>query len=117
MMNTNFLEACRLNSVGKIVFTSSIGAYGAAEYFAEENDSIDQPPMDKYPGWAKRIAELQVAAYFQQYGTENIAVVRPCNVYGPGDNFDPNNAMVIPTLLHRIASGENPVTIWPLMWL
>ena len=112
MMNTNFLEACRLNSVGKVVFTSSIGAYGAAEYFDEENDSMDQPPMDKFPGWAKRIAELQVAAYFQQYGTENIAVVRPCNVYGPGDNFDPNNAMVIPTLIHRIASGENPVTIW-----
>jgi GDP-L-fucose synthase len=112
MMNTNFLEACRLNSVGKVVFTSSIGAYGAAEYFDEENDSMDQPPMDKFPGWAKRIAELQVAAYFQQYGTENIAVVRPCNVYGPGDNFDPNNAMVIPTLIHRIASGESPVTIW-----
>ena len=40
MMNTNFLEACRLNSVGKVVFSSSIGAYGAAEYFDEENDLV-----------------------------------------------------------------------------
>lgn len=112
MMNTNFLEACRLNNVGKVVYTSSIGAYAAAEYFNEEDDSLDQPPMDEFPGWAKRMAELQVAAYRQQYGAENFAVVRPCNVYGPGDNFDPDNAMVIPTLIHRITSGENPVTIW-----
>jgi UDP-glucose 4-epimerase len=33
-------------------------------------------------------------------------------VYGPGDNFDPNNAMVIPSLLHRIANGEDPMRIW-----
>jgi len=40
------------------------------------------------------------------------AIVRPCNVYGPGDNFDPNNAMVIPSLMHRIYQKENPVLIW-----
>ena len=39
-------------------------------------------------------------------------VVRPCNVYGPGDNFDPENAMVIPTLINRIFNKENPVKIW-----
>ena len=33
-------------------------------------------------------------------------------MYGPGDNFDVDNAMVIPTLIARIASGENPVTVW-----
>jgi GDP-L-fucose synthase len=43
---------------------------------------------------------------------KNFAVVRPCNVYGPGDNFDPENAMVIPSLMHRIHSKENPVRIW-----
>jgi len=39
-------------------------------------------------------------------------VVRPCNVYGPGDNFDPDNAMVIPTLMHRIHKKEDPVMVW-----
>ena len=112
MMNTNLLEACRLNAVRKVVYTSSIGAYATAEIFREDDDSLTEPPMDEFPGWAKRMAELQVQAYRLQYGTEHFAIVRPCNVYGPGDNFDPNNAMVIPTLIHRIASGENPVTIW-----
>ena len=112
MINTNFLEACRVNDVAKVVYTSSIGAYGAAEYFSEEEGVFDHPPMDEFPGWAKRMAELQVESYRQQYDLQNFAVVRPCNVYGPGDNFDPENAMVIPTLIHRIVSGDNPVTIW-----
>jgi GDP-L-fucose synthase len=67
--------------------------------------------MDMYPGWAKRMAELQIAAYREQYGLD-WSIVRPCNVYGPGDNFDPKNAMVIPTLMMRIHRGEKPVKVW-----
>ncbi|MBU0715143.1 MAG: NAD-dependent epimerase/dehydratase family protein [Verrucomicrobia bacterium] len=111
MMNTNMLEACRVNKVKKVVYTSSIGAYPSAEIFREA-DGNEGPPMDMFPGWAKRMAEMQVQAYRIQYGLDNFAVVRPCNVYGPGDNFDPKNAMVIPTLMSRIANKENPVVIW-----
>jgi GDP-L-fucose synthase len=112
MFNTNVLEASRRNRVRKLVYTSSIGAYASAEVF-KENEKPDQgPPMDQYPGWAKRMAELQIQAYRTQYGLEDYSIVRPCNVYGPGDNFDPENAMVIPTLMHRIDSGEDPVVVW-----
>ncbi len=111
MFNTNVLEACRLNKVRKVVYTSSIGAYASAEVF-KENENLDGPPMDMFPGWAKRMAELQIKAYKIQYGLDNFAVVRPCNVYGPGDNFDPDNAMVIPTLMHRIHKKEDPVVVW-----
>lgn len=111
MFNTNVLEACRLNRVRKVVYTSSIGAYSSAEVF-REGENLEGPPMDMYPGWAKRMAELQVKAYQEQYGLDNFAVVRPCNVYGPGDNFDPQNAMVIPTLMYRIYNKENPVVVW-----
>jgi GDP-L-fucose synthase len=111
MFNTNMLEACRLNKVKKVVYTSSIGAYPSAEVFRETED-MDGPPMDMFPGWAKRMAEMQITAYRIQYGMENFAVVRPCNVYGPGDNFDPANAMVIPTLMWRIFKKEDPVVVW-----
>lgn len=111
MFNTNVLEACRINKVQKVVYTSSIGAYSSAEIF-KERENLEGPPMDLFPGWAKRMAELQVQAYKIQYRLDNFAIVRPCNVYGPGDNFDPNNAMVIPSLMHRIYNKENPVTIW-----
>jgi GDP-L-fucose synthase len=111
MMNTNMLEACRLNNVRKLVYTSSIGAYPSAEVFFESQGN-DGPPMDMFPGWAKRMAELQIESYKIQYGIEHYSVVRPCNVYGPGDNFDPQNAMVIPTIMSRIFNRENPVKVW-----
>ena len=112
MMNTNFLEACRLNKVKRLVYTSSIGAYSSREIFIEDEEDNSKPPMDMYPGWAKRMAEMQILAYKKQYNLNNFFAVRPCNVYGPGDNFDPENAMVIPTLMNRILKKEDPVVIW-----
>ena len=111
MLNTNVLEACRINKVQKIVYTSSIGAYTNAEIL-KEDENLDGLPMDMFPGWAKRMAELQIQAYKIQYNLSDFSVVRPSNVYGPGDNFDPDNAMVIPSLMYRIYHKENPVVIW-----
>jgi GDP-L-fucose synthase len=111
MFNTNVLEACRVNKVKKILYTSSIGAYASAEVF-KETENLGGPPMDFMSGWAKRMAEMQIQAYKTQYGLENFAVVRPCNVYGPGDNFDPDNAMVIPALMYRIYHKEDPLVVW-----
>jgi len=112
MFNTNVLEASRINNVQKLVYTSSIGAYSSNEVFIESDDEDQGPPMDMYPGWAKRMAEMQIKAYQTQYNLEGYSIVRPCNVYGPGDNFDPENAMVIPSLMSRIRSGEDPMQIW-----
>ena len=95
-----------------MVYTSSIGAYSSREIFSEDEYDSDKSPMDMFPGWAKRIAEMQIIAYKKQYNIKNFFAVRPCNVYGPGDNFDPENAMVIPTLMNRIKKKENPVVIW-----
>ncbi len=110
-INTNVLEACRINKVEKVVYISSIGAYSSAEVF-KEGENTEGAPMDMFPGWAKRMAELQIQAYNIQYGLDNFAIVRPCNVYGPGDNFDPENAMVIPSLMYRIYHKENPLVVW-----
>lgn len=114
MMNTNVLETCRRYGVKKTVYVSSIGAYPDLEVFKEEELRWDMglPPMDKFPGWAKRMAELQIQAYKIQYGLGNFSIVRPCNVYGPGDNFDPDNAMVIPALMAKIVRGDDPVKVW-----
>jgi len=110
-MNTNLLEACRINKVQKVVYTSSIGAYASAEVFKEDKN-LEGAPMDMFPGWAKRMGELQIQAYRIQYNLDNFAIVRPSNVYGPGDNFDPDSAMVIPSLMAKIAQGDDPVVIW-----
>jgi GDP-L-fucose synthase len=114
MFNTNVLEAARQNKVHRLVYTSSIGAYANAEVFVESSETpgnFTSAPMD-FAGWAKRMAELQIHAYKVQYGMDNFAIVRPSNVYGPGDNFDPKNAMVVPTLMWRVRNQENPVVVW-----
>ena len=108
--NTNVLEAARICGVENLVYTSSIGAYSSAEVFREDQGFAGEP-MDTFPGWAKRIAEMQIQAYALEFGL-NWAIVRPCNVYGPGDNFDPANAMVIPSLMMKIKRGDNPVIVW-----
>ena len=112
LMNTNVLEASRLNNVKNLVYTSSIGAYKSASIFKESNKDFASEPMDFFPGWAKRMAELQIQAYKKQYNLKNYYVVRPCNVYGPGDNFDPKNAMVIPTLISKIFNSKKLIKIW-----
>ena len=115
MMNTNILEAARINNLKKTVYTSSIGAYHPMDVFKESESDLSKEPMDLYPGWAKRIAEMQITSYFKQYKTINFSIVRPCNVYGPGDNFDPENAMVIPTLIskvHKQILNGDDVIIW-----
>jgi GDP-L-fucose synthase len=111
MMNTNILEACRLQKVGKVVYTSSVGAYPHAEVFRETEYRLDSLPMD-FAGWAKRMAELQINAYKTEHNLSNFSVVRPSNVYGPGDNFNPENSLVIPSLMYRIYSKESPLVIW-----
>ena len=111
MMNTNILEACRLNQVKKVLFTSSIGAYADNEIL-KEDDAYKGEPMDTYPGWAKRMAEFQINAYKTQYGLDSFVITRLTAVYGEGDNFDPNNAMVIPSLIAKIVRGDNPIVIW-----
>ena len=111
MMNTNVLESCRLNKVKKVIYTSSVGAYASAEVFRESDYRLESTPMD-FAGWAKRMAEAQVYAYKVEYGLDNFSIVRPSNVYGPGDNFNPENSLVIPSLMYRIYHKESPLVVW-----
>lgn len=111
MMNTNMLEAARLKKVRKLLFTSSIGAYAEGNILRESDYRVESAPMS-FAGWAKRMAELQIHSYRVQYGIETFSTVRLSNIYGPGDNFNPASAMVIPSLMCRISAGEDPLVIW-----
>jgi len=111
--NTNMMEAARRCGVKRYLYTSTIGVYAPAEVFQEDDVWKTFPSVnDRIGGWAKRMGELQAEAFQIEYGWSDICIVRPANVYGPYDNFDPNNAMVIPSLICRAMSGENPFVVW-----
>ena len=113
LFNTNMMEAARQCGVKRYLFTSTIGVYSPAEIFYEDDVWKTFPSEnDKFAGWAKRMGELQAEAYKIEYGWKDIVIVRPANVYGPYDNFDPANAMVIPSLIKRAIDGENPLMVW-----
>ncbi len=110
-INTNVLEACRINAVPHLVFTSSIGAYPNREVLSEEFANEDEP-MDGEPGWAKRMAERLIFDYEVEFMTKNYHIARLGTVYGEGDNFNPDTGMVIPSLVAKIHRGDKPVEVW-----
>lgn len=111
--NTNMMEAARRMGVSRYLYTSTVGVYAPAEVFHEEDVWKTFPSVnDRFAGWAKRMGELQAESYKIEYGWDTISIVRPANVYGPYDNFDAQTAMVIPSLVNRALSGENPLSVW-----
>ena len=113
LFNTNMMEAARQCKIERFLYTSTVGVYAPAEIFYEDDVWQTFPSEnDKFAGWAKRMGELQAEAYMIEYGWDKIAIVRPANIYGPYDNFDPENAMVIPALIRRAMEGEDPFVVW-----
>ena len=57
------------------------------------------------------MGELQIEAYQKEYNL-NYVIVRPANIYGPFDNFDPRNAMVIPSLINKANFAKNELDVF-----
>jgi len=117
MINTNVIEACRKYDIKKlIVFLSTCVFPDKIDYPLTENKIHLGPPHysnDAY-AYAKRMAEVQVRAYKEQYGL-NYTCVIPTNIYGPNDNFNLKNGHVIPSLIHKcyLAKRDNtPLVVW-----
>lgn len=111
---TNLMDASFKNDVAGFLFASSICAYPKSNKPKIEDSVWDGQPKqnDRIPGLAKRIGEVQGEAYLNEFGWKAVKIVRPSNVYGPFDNFNQNTAQVIPALISRMVSGEDPVKIW-----
>jgi len=66
-------------------------------------------------GLAKKMMLVQAQSYRQQYGFNAIYLL-PVNLYGPGDNFNPDSSHVIPALIKKFIdakeSGSNKVEVW-----
>lgn len=113
LMNTLVMEAARKANVEKFLFASSICIYPPASVFEEKNAFTALPDVsDRFGAMSKFIGEMQIETYGLQYSLKNFFIARPANTYGPFDNFNPASALVIPGLIYRIFSGENPLRIW-----
>lgn len=133
MIQCNVIEAARLAGVKLIVFLGSSCIYPTrfmdmdASPFATgglrktipltEDELLGgklEPSNEPY-AIAKIAGIKMLEAYHRQYGMEFLAVM-PCNLYGPGDNYDPENSHFIPGMIRKFhdakVSGSPGVTLW-----
>ncbi len=118
LMGVHLMEESRKAGVDKFVAVGTICAY--PKYtpvpFKEEELWNGYPEETNAPyGLAKKMMLVQAQAYRDQYGFNAIYLL-PVNLYGPGDNFNPNSSHVIPALIKKFVDAKNKdlaeVSIW-----
>ena len=109
MMSINMMEAARRNNVKRYLYTSSVGIFTCRFIQRRRRMENFPSPNDRFAGWAKRMGELQAESYKIEYNMKNISIIRPANVYGEYDNFDEENAMVIPSLIKKAFSNKKEI--------
>jgi GDP-L-fucose synthase len=118
MMGALLLEHARLSGVEKFVAIGTICAYPkfTPVPFREEDLWAGYPEETNAPyGIAKKALLVQSQAYRAEYGF-NSCYLLPVNLYGPGDNFNPETSHVIPALIKKyvdaIEDRRSSVEIW-----
>jgi GDP-L-fucose synthase len=118
LMGAHLIESCRRAGVAKFVQVGTICSYPKFTPVPFKETSL----WDGYPeetnapyGLAKKLLIVQLQAYRQQYGFNGVNVL-PVNLYGPGDNFDPQSSHVIPALIRKCVEArqrnDRVLTVW-----
>jgi GDP-L-fucose synthase len=118
MMGAQIMEAARINQVEKFLQIGTVCAYPKFTPVPFKEDDLwnGYPEETNAPyGIAKKALLVQAQAYRDQYGFNGIYLM-PENLYGPGDNFDPESSHVIPALIKKFieaqTSGAKTVSVW-----
>ena len=117
-MGILLMEEARRRGVGKFVTVGTICSYPkfTPVPFREDDLWNGYPEETNAPyGIAKKALLVQGQAYRQQYGFNAITLL-PVNLYGPGDNFDPETSHVIPALIKKVIeardAGQPAIDVW-----
>jgi GDP-L-fucose synthase len=118
MMGVQMIEIGRQEGIDKFVAVGTICSYPKLTPvpFKEESLWGGYPEESNAPyGLAKKMLLVQSQAYRQQYGFNSIFLL-PVNLYGPGDNFNPDSSHVIPALIKKccdaIKDGDKEIIVW-----
>lgn len=118
VMGIQLMEAARQQGVDKFVTVGTVCAYPKFTPVPFKEDDIwnGYPEETNAPyGLAKKMLLVQSQAYRQEYGFNSIYLL-PVNLYGPGDNFDPESSHVIPALIRKfveaVRTGSKSVDVW-----
>jgi GDP-L-fucose synthase len=116
VMNAYMLEAAYQAKVRKFLWLSSTTGYppSGARPIREE-EMFDGEPYESYffVGWMKRFTEVLCRMYGEKLPNPLTTIVlRPTNIYGPHDKFDPALSHVTPALVRKVVERQDPIEIW-----
>ena len=118
MIQNNVIDAAHRNNVDRLMFLGSSCIYprDCPQPIKEEYLLTGPLEQTNQPYAVAKIAGIEMCwSYNRQYGTRYLAVM-PTNLYGPGDNYHPENSHVIPALIRKAheakVSGAPSMSVW-----
>lgn len=118
LIQSNIIHAAYVNQVKRLLFLGSSCIYPklAPQPMREEHLLTGPLEPTNRPYALAKIAGVEMCwSYNRQYSTKYLAAM-PTNLYGPGDNYHPENSHVIPALIRKFheakVSGASTVTVW-----
>jgi GDP-L-fucose synthase len=122
MIEANVIESAFRNGVKRLLFLGSSCIYPRLAQQPMREDALLTGPLESTnePYAIAKIAGIKLCeSYNRQYGASHgidYRSVMPTNLYGPGDNYHPENSHVIPALIRRFheakVNGQESVKIW-----
>jgi GDP-L-fucose synthase len=118
LIQSNLIDAAHQHGVDRLLFLGSSCIYPKLASQPMREDALLtgllEPTNEPYA--IAKIAGIKMCeSYNRQYGRRYRSVM-PTNLYGPNDNFHPENAHVLPALMRRLheakAEGRPTVTVW-----
>jgi len=117
-IETNLMDAAHSSGIEKLLFLGSSCVYPKFSQQPINEDRLLTGELEK-TNEAYALAKISglklVQAYRNQYGYPWISAM-PTNIYGPGDNFDPETSHVLPALIRKFhdakTNGQESVTLW-----
>ena len=118
MIECNLIHAAHEAGIDRLLFLGSSCIYPKlAPQPMQEKDLLDgHLELTNEPYAVAKIAGIKLCeSYNRQYG-HDYRSLQPTNLYGPGDNYHPENSHVIPALLRRFheatLKGDNEIVVW-----
>jgi len=117
-IEANVIHSSHLAGVKRLVFLGSSCIYPKHAPQPIKESSLLTGPLEPTNEWyaIAKIAGIKLCqAYRKQYGRHYISVM-PCNLYGPGDNFDPMTSHVLPALIRRFHEAKRDSVQEVVVW-
>lgn len=116
VMNAQLLEAAYFARVKKFLWLSSSTVYPpTGDRPVKEDKLLVGDPYDSYlgVGWMKRYIEVLCRFYSQTLNPSmTTVVIRPTNIYGPYDDFEPATSHVTAATIRKVVERHDPIEVW-----